>query len=98
MKAEDFLEEQQEVFKNDFEDNYQPCWYAEYNKETIEWKVGVKSKTNNDEYLFTANSVKNYQNHLDKIKSLDFGLALLESYKKGGKKAVKNLISKEFAA
>lgn len=95
MKTEDLLEEQSNNNTNDFDDNYQPCWYAEYSKETLEWKVGVKSKIKNDEYLVSITSIKNYQNQLDKIKSLEFGVSLLELYKKGGKKAVKNWISKE---
>ena len=94
MKVEDYLGEQ-DIVKNDF-DNYQPCWYVEYSKELLEWKIGIKSKTNNEEYLFSITSIKNYQDQLDKIKSLDFGLALLELYKKGGKRAVKSWISKEF--
>lgn len=74
--------------------NRQPCWYVEFDKVLLKWKAGVKSNAKNDEYSFAVSSIKNYKDdQLNKVTSLEFAVSLLNFYRDGGKKAVKEWIS-----
>lgn len=71
-----------------------PCWYVEFDKQLLKWKVGVKSNAKNDEFAFALSSIKNYKDEqLNRVTSLEFATTLLSSYRDGGKKAVKEWIS-----
>lgn len=71
-----------------------PCWYVEFEKALMKWKVGVKSNTKNDEYSFALSTIKNYEEEqLNRVTSLEFAVSLLSLYKNNGKKAVKEWIS-----
>jgi hypothetical protein len=79
-----------EIENNKYDENFYPCKYAEYYKDQNEWKVGVKFKNTNEEYVF---STKDYKGNLDVV-SVEFAIMVLEVYKLGGKKAVKSWLAK----
>ena len=72
----------------------QPCWYVEFEKQFLKWKVGVKSNAKTDEFSFALSTIKNYKDeNLVRITSLEFATTLLSHFRNGGRKAVKEWIS-----
>jgi hypothetical protein len=77
----------------------QPCWYVEIEKrearEKAKWKVGVKHASKTDEYSFKISKAGDIKD--DKFwaraTSKEFAIKLLELYKTGGRKAVRDWVN-----
>lgn len=72
----------------------QPCWYIEVNKNSQDhsWKIGVKSRNHNEEYEFKSSEISKSRNDetTEIIDAQDFPIKLLDKFKAGGKKAVRD--------
>ena len=78
------------------EDSKMPCWYADFEKgekrKDCVWKVGVKRDgEQNEEFTFKASKAGDTTDDAqwEQITSPDFAIKLLDKYKTGGQKAVK---------
>lgn len=83
------------------EEGKQPCWYVSIEKGSTakdnKWKVGVVHPTGKkDEYSFKFSRIGKDQKSLDKAASKDFGIKLLDVYKKGGQEAVEQWLKNGF--
>ena len=77
----------------------QPCWYANLEDSSdrlrAKWVVGVKrARDDKEEYSFVASKAGDVTDDefWSYIISPDFAIELIESYKRGGKKAVTNWV------
>jgi len=72
----------------------QPCWYVKINKteDDCYWKVGVKSRTHNEEHEFKLSDLSKSQakDISESISTSDFPIKLLDKFRNGGKKGVKD--------
>lgn len=74
----------------------QPCWYVQVDRAEKQkdhsWKVGVKGNTHNEEHEFKFSEISksNDMETWNIVNSPNFPFKLLEKFKVGGKKAVKD--------
>lgn len=83
------------------EDGKLPCWYADFEKgekrKDCVWKVGVKRDgQQKEEFSFKASKAGDIKDdeEWNKITSPDFAITLLDKYKAGGQKAVKEWLNR----
>ena len=76
----------------------QPCWYADIergsNRKEYKWKVGCKYDGKDDQYSFKFSKVGNVndENFWERISGVDFAIELIDLFREGGQKAVKEWV------
>ena len=74
----------------------QPCWYVQVEKaeeqKDYSWRVGIKGSTHTEEHEFKFSEIgkSNDTETWNLVSSPNFPFKLLEKFKVGGKKAVKD--------
>ena len=79
-------------------DDRQPCWYADMEqalkKKDYKWKVGCKQDGKTEEYSFKVSKAGdvNDSNFWDRVTGIDFASELIDLFRQGGQKSVKDWI------
>ena len=87
------------LFTN-FPEDRQPCWYADIeqanSRKNYKWKVGRKYEGDNDEYSFKISKAGDVDNEKfwERATGVDFAAELIDLFRDGGTKAIKDWIKK----
>ena len=79
-----------EELLQDMDENKQPCWYVDFDKQKLEWNVGVKFQKQSEECVIKLSSVKNKEARA--MPDLDFAIKVIDLFRKGGKKNVERWV------
>ena len=79
-----------EELLQDLDENKQPCWYADFDKHTLAWRVGIKFQKQSNEYVLKLSSIKNQE--AKTMADLDFAVKLIDLFRNGGKKNIEKWV------